>query len=165
MRPRPRLRKTAKWVGVLVCAVIAGVLAASYRWSAAAALDRETGLRRFVSLLYINKAAVSYVSQEVQPHHLRLNIHPEQPTGFRAEVSRAFSGAVWRPHVESRPGWTQVSLPLWLPLLLIAIPTALLWRRDHILTKRAKAGRCSKCGYDRAGLAQTKPCPECGERN
>ena len=33
----------------------------------------------------------------------------------------------------------------------------LLWRGLWV-----SAGRCAKCGYDRAGLAAGKACPECG---
>lgn len=55
--------------------------------------------------------------------------------------------------------WIQrVTVPLWLPLLLIAIPTALLCRRDRPLPRN----RCL-CGYNLTGnLSGT--CPECGER-
>ncbi len=54
--------------------------------------------------------------------------------------------------------WTQrVTLPLWLPLLLIAIPTAFLWWREH---RRPKPGHCP-CGYDLRGNV-SGTCPECG---
>ncbi len=53
--------------------------------------------------------------------------------------------------------WTQrVTLPLWLPLLLIAIPTAFLWWRD----RPPKPGHCP-CGYDLRGN-ESGTCPECG---
>ena len=48
-------------------------------------------------------------------------------------------------------------LPLWLPLLLIAAPTAWLWRTD----RRAKSWQCPKCRYDLRGL-DGGVCPECG---
>ncbi len=53
--------------------------------------------------------------------------------------------------------WTQrVTLPLWLPLVLVAIPTAFLWWRD----RPPKPGRCP-CGYDLTGNV-SGTCPECG---
>ena len=55
-----------------------------------------------------------------------------------------------------------VRIPLWLPLLLIAAPTAWLWRTD----RRAKPWQCAKCRYDLRGLdgRNNGVCPECGTR-
>ncbi len=47
-------------------------------------------------------------------------------------------------------------------MLLAAIPTALAWRLDTLARRREKLGACPSCGYDRAGLAFSAPCPECG---
>jgi hypothetical protein len=54
-------------------------------------------------------------------------------------------------------------LCLWVPALLAAAPTGLLWGM-HIRKRRsrAKAGCCTRCGYDLRGLASGSPCPECG---
>jgi hypothetical protein len=53
-------------------------------------------------------------------------------------------------------------IPFWplVPLLLTA-SVMLGWRevRDN---RRVRAGRCRSCGYDRRGLAEDAPCPECG---
>ncbi len=51
--------------------------------------------------------------------------------------------------------WT---VPLWAPLLAIAIPTAWLWRRD----RRHPPGHCQRCGYDLTGNV-TGVCSECEE--
>jgi hypothetical protein len=70
--------------------------------------------------------------------------------------------------ISLRPQWSSdrlqavVVLPLWIPFLVAAIPSALFWRRDHVLTKRARAGRCPACNYDRHGLTADAKCPECG---
>ena len=50
-----------------------------------------------------------------------------------------------------------LAIPLWFPLLLIAAPTAWLWRTD----RRAKPWQCAKCRYDLRGL-EGGVCPECG---
>ena len=50
-------------------------------------------------------------------------------------------------------------VPLWLPLLLTAIPTIMLWRRD----RGRLAGHCRKCEYDLTGNV-TGVCSECGTK-
>jgi hypothetical protein len=49
------------------------------------------------------------------------------------------------------------SIPYWMPFLLLAIPTAILWYRD----RRPPVGRCQWCGYDLMGNV-SGVCPECG---
>jgi len=46
-------------------------------------------------------------------------------------------------------------------LVLLVVQFVVAWRtyRRHRL---ARAGQCDVCGYDRRGLAQGAPCPECG---
>ena len=51
-----------------------------------------------------------------------------------------------------------VLLPLWLPFLILFIPTLLLWRRDH---RKPRSGFCRGCDYDLTG-STTGRCPECG---
>ena len=66
-------------------------------------------------------------------------------------------GDVLWGHPPRRNLWVQV--PLWLPLLVIALPTMWLW-----FTDRAKPWQCPKCRYDLRGL-DGGVCPECGAKN
>ncbi len=52
---------------------------------------------------------------------------------------------------------TAIYIPIWTVVLLTAVPTAWIWRRDQPLAP----GRCEKCGYDLRGAAHAA-CPECG---
>ena len=53
-------------------------------------------------------------------------------------------------------------IPLWPAVLLALLATAAAWRADSQHLRRARAGMCPACGYDRAGLAAGVACPECG---
>lgn len=50
-------------------------------------------------------------------------------------------------------------LPLWIPFLLVAVPTGVLWWRD---LRRTRPGHC-RCGYNLTGNTSGM-CPECGNR-
>ena len=64
----------------------------------------------------------------------------------------------WESYANSSSVWrVAVFIPLWLPLLLIAAPTAWLWRID----RRAKPWQCANCRYDLRGI-EGGVCPECG---
>jgi hypothetical protein len=52
-----------------------------------------------------------------------------------------------------------VELPLWLPLLIVALPTAFMFYRDR---NRIPPGHCSTCGYNLTGNV-SGVCPECGQ--
>lgn len=70
-------------------------------------------------------------------------------------------GALWPEFTwggESLGGDTHLSVPLWMPLALIGLPTARLWWRDR---RRGRAGCCAACGYDLTGNV-TGRCSECG---
>lgn len=55
-----------------------------------------------------------------------------------------------------------VVLPL---VLVVAGPPAILeWIANVRRTRRTRRGQCVSCGYERRGLAEEAPCPECGTR-
>ena len=65
----------------------------------------------------------------------------------------------WTPFYHSDPGLFGVGLPLWMPLLLVAIPTAMLFLRD----RRPPPHCCQGCGYDLTGNTSGR-CSECGAK-
>jgi len=51
-------------------------------------------------------------------------------------------------------------LPLWIPFLLVAVPTSIWFRRDR---RRIPPHCCQRCGYDLTGNT-SGVCPECGAK-
>jgi hypothetical protein len=68
-------------------------------------------------------------------------------------------GLKWAPNARFHgAGEWSITLPLWIPLALTALPAALLWRSRL----RPPPGHCQHCRYDRRSLPPAAPCPECG---
>jgi hypothetical protein len=55
-----------------------------------------------------------------------------------------------------------LSLPLWLPTVLLALPGFWLRRRNRALARRLQSGACMACGYAGIGVTTGARCPECG---
>jgi len=92
-------------------------------------------------------------------------------TGVFVDPGGRGMDALYGPHVRpvsdpahwllqrGAPGGAQsIEIPLWLPLLMTAVPTVFLIRA----ALRPGPGRCKVCGYDLTGV-RGLVCPECGE--
>jgi hypothetical protein len=70
----------------------------------------------------------------------------------------------WIDHEERVSGWIRsILVPLWMPVVLLAIPTGRAWQ-TYFKHRRASTA-CPTCGYDRSGLpgGSAALCPECGK--
>ena len=136
-RKPSRTRRIAKWTGVVACAVIAVAWVVSL-WAPFEYITSDThvGLRR--GCLFVAR------------------IDLEIGNGFRP-LSRL--RPFWIPEwVFARSDWI-IFVPLWIPLVLIALPTFILWLRD----RRHPRGHCQRCGYNLTGNVSGR-CPECGHK-
>ncbi len=155
---RQRLRGTCKWGGVTLSALVVVLWVASIFYE-----FRRIEIHRdsLVITSFIGGAALIFVQSvsgagTVDPRSLNI---PPGWTATRAVPPRW--NYIWLP-TRFHPGSGSpnvVVFPLWLPFLLIALPTGYLFWSDH--RRRMRIGCCEKCGYDLTGN-KSGMCPECG---
>ena len=145
MRRRGRVRRVGKWGGL----VASCLLAALYATSTWFFIDR-TAPRKQCSITIWQGFVYFYWG----------HIPGGDELPVWAMVRADEFGLGWWPRswYRSTP-YHAVSAPLWLPLLLVALPTAFLWYLD----RRLPRGHCQACGYDLTGNV-SGVCPECGEK-
>jgi len=162
---RTRARRVAKWAGAVICVVIAAAFSLG--------VGRSFGRTHYWSTPRVHGAVAHFRTVMIFAgalHFSRSETADEAPEPEGAEWfwQEASNTIHWWPAWGTVDAW----IPLWIPFALFAIPTALLWRSDHLATKRARIGRCPRCNYDLSGLspatttgdpAETALCPECGE--
>ena len=154
----PRCRTVMKWVGAGLCAAIFVAWFAG-RWFDAA-VTHVAGTRYQSAMLGYGGLTVGG----------GLNT---APTGF--DPPEGWSTYLYRRSADSfgwswAPSWLTFShsreredilyFPLYIPFVLLALPTAFLFHRDRRRVRWSREGRCVGCGYDLSGVRGK--CPECG---
>jgi hypothetical protein len=142
-----------KWAGLVLCLLIMTAWIASGRWGVYLYVNRYLNLGyplRCVSLLDggVYYWEIPFISVNESGIHMQ--------SSFFGWHSR------WIPHLRPSTPTSQyeVFIPLWIPFLPVAIPTAILWWRDR--RRCIPPGHCRKCGYNLTGNV-SGVCPECGE--
>ena len=143
--PPSRSRRIAKWTGLVVCLLIVGLWAVSLMWW----FSHETPRRR---MSFLSDGRIVSVQTISGPAYPQQGIRVLRHKGPRRYGIYSLDFSLRRPW-----GKWSVQAPLWLPFIIAAIPTAILWRRDR---HTVKPGCCRVCGYDLR--ASKKTCPECG---
>jgi hypothetical protein len=137
MRARGAIRATTKWAATISSALILLWWVPS-GWCA-------VEIRCPLAWIGIGGGTIA-VDDQGYPEFISIEIDP---------ISAEFRPPLWL-WLPSFSGSFQtqwwLQLPLWMPLAPTALTAALMWRTD-IRRARNKRGCCSKCGYDRRGLA------------
>ncbi len=176
-----RRRRVLKRAGVVLCVVILGAWAVSTRLGARYIRSTDSGSWS----VGINDGTIGFSSDESfmysQPNTgVWLRPNRGDTYGFRmprlskstrpdtlARRCGGFGEIRQRESVASRGSSRtpasmvavrSCSVPLWLPFLIVALPTAFMFYRDR---KRIPPGHCKTCGYNLTG-AEHERCPECG---
>jgi len=151
IRRDSRAHRILKWVGLVVCVVIAVTWAVSLFWvfgrNNATIVGTAPNGRALIDLdgfgfyrgLFFVFLKGDYGWGTLQ-------------TGWIA-VRFPLKVSWWFAHVDK--GY---SLPLWIPFVIVAIPTLILWRWT-----RFEPGHCQTCGYNLTGNT-SGICPECGTK-
>jgi hypothetical protein len=158
-RPRLITRQRAKWAALLTCTALALTFIAS-RWifiEANVIRPRAHG----IIILDQGRLAASILTAS-SPTTSRRDIR------FNAGMNNRPGLYLWFDWERADLGGTAglkrlgVSVPLWLPLLLLLAPTCWLWRAD----RQPKPWQCRTCRYDLRGLegGGGMVCPECGTK-
>ncbi len=167
--PRLITRRRLKWAGTVAAALILSVTVAS-RWYRFLCYDGwNVGQGSFtVSEGLVVGSWKQYRDSEVIPTvHFRWRLSKLDKPQILMTPHWNYTGPRTVPQRNVTFSSYYVRVPLWLPLLLIAAPTAWLWYTD----RRAKPWQCATCRYDLRGLnvrAESGPtagngvCPECG---
>jgi len=129
-----------KWVGTLLCALFLAAFLISARWQV---FYRTSGLPQHIVGLKLGRL---YYMQ-VKSSRFRPAWHTIPREGYLQ----------WKPEWHWSGGPGHIYIPLWIPFVLVGLPTGLLWWRDL----RVPPGHCPNCGYDLTGNV-SGVCPECG---
>ncbi len=139
-----RLRRVAKWVGLGMCVVILCLWVASF-WFIIVCGAGPVLTHGQVIIRPLIRGGGSFIMKP----------YSDLPGYVWPRTWWRRSGLVWPRTWGPIPGRRGI-IPLWMPFCTIAIPTAILWRRDQ----RPRKGHCLHCGYNLTGN-ESGVCPEC----
>ncbi len=152
MRRLGRKRRILAWGGLVISVLIVDAWILSMRWACCYRFG-DRGPR----LVAISRGGVEFSYAPLRWGAFRaMRLDPGWGVDDRYGENR--DPVIWVPRVDVSPQVASGVLPLWIPFLLVAGPTAMLWWRG---SRRIPPGHCRVCGYDLTGNT-SGVCSECG---
>ncbi|MBU0719270.1 MAG: hypothetical protein KJ749_13560 [Planctomycetes bacterium] len=155
IRRPSRVRRVLKWIGLSLSLSMLVLWSINVAWG----IKYESTSKWYVALIhgriiyqanYPRPASGGWLCNYYWPN--RMEVLAEE--GFLEFLYEALGFSLPGPFA---PGCYRV--PIWLVLVLVGVPTAILWWRD----RRPPPGFCQSCGYDLTGNV-SGICSECGTR-
>jgi hypothetical protein len=159
-----------KWAGLGVCVLIVVLWGVSVRWRVAYRGRTHLFVVGWggVCVVYVpTPDTIAYVRMHgvSSDEGWSISRAPDEPDpGPIRPLPARFDFGFYLPNVQLAGPYRAGSYrtgstlwPWWIPLILVAIPTAILWYRD----RRPPKGCCQGCGYNLRGNV-SGVCPECG---
>ena len=147
----PRLRRFPKWFGLLACTLVATAWALTLNnWGPGYCFGSglHVGLGSGQATVFVESGMYS------QQGWVSCFVNPDGQVVVKPVPLAIARSGVPAPQY----GGDGVSLSLPVLLVLIALPTILLWHLDR---RRHPPGHCADCGYNLTGNV-SRVCPECG---
>lgn len=141
MRGPSRARRWVKWGGLIMLlpVAVALVISCNTEW-------HHLGENRYLALADGRLYCTLW--------HDNSPLKMGQLTAISSLIARLETVSRWSPSIVSGVA----IVPLWIPFLFVAIPTAFLFWLDR---RRIPLGHCQRCRYDLTGNT-SGVCPECG---
>ena len=136
-----RTGRMVKWAGLLLSLLMVAAWAVSVPW-------RWMYDAQHVSAWLDTGCVIVLWARQMPPR--------KWARGWRV-VRRTQRWWYWWPEIQHVLGSCDLILPLWIPFLVVLVPTAYLGWTD----RRTPPGHCQKCGYNLTGNV-SGICPECG---
>lgn len=157
MKRLARVKPIARWTAWVLAVLLPAMWVASMWWTIVLTIPGGVRGPQAVICLGGGGFSVAYVShiERTDIGALARHIFHRTPYGLALETDSLIASKI------QEHGVTGAFIPVWMPWL-IAIGASIWFFRDHQREKmRRIIGRCPACGYDRSGLPQSAPCPEC----
>jgi hypothetical protein len=168
MSRRSRVRGVLRWGGTALCLLLLAAFAVSVFRIAGYTTGGDRSVEDWDFDCYLAQGTLVFYYCRWKPEAFqlpdgrRMRLTVQGGWASRRPSSEVLTGRPrffwWDDQPKERFGHVKLIVPLWIPFLLLLIPTTYLWYRDR---RTISPGHCRRCGYNLTGNESGR-CPECG---